>query len=76
MTSGASGLNEKMKEALEADPGLINLVDNGLFFEEKQITPDMQCFPQDAAELAYYIEVSQSMFLGVDGDVCWCVNRR
>jgi hypothetical protein len=58
--SGASQVSDKLKQALEENPSLINVVDDKLFFKDKQLSPDLQCFPMNADELEIAIEVSPS----------------
>ncbi len=62
--SGASQVNEKLKQALEENPSLIDVVDDTRFFKDKHLSPGLECFPMDAEELEVAIEVRLSIVWG------------
>lgn len=57
VASGAAAASEKIKEALEHDPSLVDVLDDTKFFQGKQILPGQECWPMNAEELEVAIEV-------------------
>ena len=66
LASGAAAANEEIKAALEHDPSLMDVLDDGRFFRGKQLSPQQECFPMTAEELEYAIEV-RVVVLWADG---------
>lgn len=58
-----AAMSEKMKEALAEKPDLINVVDDGLFYRKKQISPEQECFPKNFEDLVHYIEVGRRLLV-------------